>query len=198
MKLFFKRVIDLTISIVLTLILSPLLLLISAAVKFDSPGPALFIQERRGHYFNKFKMFKFRTLRHNASDPHLKYEMVESDPRITRVGKFLRKTSLDELPQLFNVIIGNMSLVGPRPLVEWESCECLQTHPLRFEVKPGITGLSQVYARNSVDLSARSDLDIEYANNWSNSLDLKILFISPVKLFLMKGIYPEHRSTNEN
>lgn len=189
--LLIKRVIDLTISFLLALLLSPLFILIILLIKIDSPGPAFFIQERRGLKFFKFRMYKFRTLRHNAPDPHSNYEMVESDPRVTRTGRILRKTSLDELPQLFNVIKGEMSLVGPRPLVEWESQECLKTHPDRFLVKPGITGFSQAYARNSVDLQARSDLDIEYVKKWSILLDLQILFISPVKLFLMKGIYPE-------
>jgi undecaprenyl phosphate N,N'-diacetylbacillosamine 1-phosphate transferase len=193
LHLLIKRAIDLLISVPLLIILSPLFLIISLLIKADSTGPIFFIQDRRGFNFKKFRMFKFRTLLHNAPDPHANYEMIETDPRVTRTGKFLRKTSLDELPQLFNVLIGNMSLVGPRPLIEWESQECLKNHPRRFTVKPGITGLSQAYARNSVDLIARSDLDIEYVNNWSILLDLKILFISPVKLFLIKGIYPEHK-----
>ena len=128
--------------------------------------------------------------------PTPRYEMLENDPRVTRVGALLRRTSLDELPQLFNVLLGDMSLVGPRPLVEWESKECLRNHAERFLVKPGITGLSQVYARNAVDLVARSDLDVEYVQHWSLLLDVRILFMSPFKVAATEGIYPRTRTTD--
>ncbi len=150
-----KRVLGSLLAALLIVLLLPLYILIYVAIKFDSRGPVIFVQERWGMHTRRFKMYKFRTLRHNAPDPTPKYEMLENDARVTRVGAVLRRTSLDELPQLFNVVIGNMSLVGPRPLVEWESKECLRNHAERFLVKPGITGLSQVYARNAVDLSAR-------------------------------------------
>ena len=103
-------------------------------IKLESSGPVFFRQRRFGQAMRPFMIFKFRSLRHNLPDPHERYEMMEHDPRITRVGAFLRSTSLDELPQLFNVIAGSMSLVGPRPLVEWESLEALRNHGERFEV----------------------------------------------------------------
>jgi lipopolysaccharide/colanic/teichoic acid biosynthesis glycosyltransferase len=167
--LLLKRSIDLGIALPLGLVLSPLFLLVALAIKLDSRGPVFFRQERRGLGFRKFTILKFRSLRHAAPDPHGRYEMNEHDPRITRVGEWIRRTSLDELPQLLNVIAGSMSLVGPRPLVEWESRDCIATHPERFLVKPGITGLSQIHVRNAVDLDARSDWDVEYVRRWSVS-----------------------------
>lgn len=186
-----KRLMDLAIGLALCVIAFPIGVLIAAAIKLDSPGPAFFRQERIGLHFKPFTMVKFRTLHHNMPDPHSRYEMQEDDPRITRVGALLRKTSLDELPQLCNVIAGSMSLVGPRPLVEWESRETLRKHGARFEVKPGITGLSQITVRNSVDLDARSDVDVEYVRRWSPLLDLEVLLRTPAYVFARKAIYPD-------
>lgn len=185
-----KRFMDISIGMSILIVLSPFLILIAIMLKLDSPGPVLFSQERIGRHFRRFKMFKFRTLRHDMPDPHSRYEMREDDPRITRVGAFLRNTSLDELPQLFNVIAGSMSLVGPRPLVEWESRETLRKHAARFEVKPGITGLSQITVRNSVDLDGRSDVDVEYVRRWSPWLDLEVMLRTPVYVLTRKAIYP--------
>jgi len=185
-----KRFMDLAIGLPILLATFPFLLAIAIALKLDSPGPVLFSQERIGRHFRPFKMFKFRTLRHDMPDPHSRYEMCEDDPRITRVGAFLRSTSLDELPQLYNVMTGSMSLVGPRPLVEWESRETLRRHAARFQVKPGITGLSQITVRNSVDLDSRSEVDIEYVRRWSPLLDLEVLLRTPVYVLTRKAIYP--------
>jgi len=185
-----KRMLDLCVSLLLTLLLLPLIFVLAIAIKVDSPGPVFFAQERRGKHFRMFRMFKFRSLHHGAPDPRVNYEMVEDDPRITRVGAFIRSTSFDELPQLFNVIGGSMSLVGPRPLVDWESQLCLKRHRARFLVKPGITGLSQISVRNGVDLEGRSDKDVEYVQRWSLKLDLLILFLTPRVMISGKGIYP--------
>jgi lipopolysaccharide/colanic/teichoic acid biosynthesis glycosyltransferase len=186
-----KRVMDLAIGLPLLITVSPFLLLIAIALKLDSPGPVFFRQERIGRRFRPFTMIKFRTLRQDMPDPHSRYEMREDDPRITRVGAFLRNTSLDELPQLYNVITGSMSLVGPRPLVEWESRETLRKHAARFEVKPGITGLSQITVRNSVDLDSRSDVDVEYVGRWSPLLDLEVLLRTPAYVLTRSAIYPD-------
>ncbi len=194
--LFIKRMLDIVLSAALHILLAPLFVIIVIAIKLDSAGPAIFIQERWGIHTRRFKMFKFRTLRHNSPDPHARYEMIECDPRITCIGSFLRRTSLDELPQLTNVLLGTMSIVGPRPLVPWESEQCLAHHRERFSVKPGITGLSQVYARNAVNLSARSDLDLVYVKQWSLLLDLKILLISPFKIVAQDDIYPRKKHYN--
>jgi len=185
-----KRLMDLFIGLSMFIATSPFLVLIAIALKLDSPGPVFFRQERIGRHFRSFKMIKFRTLRHDMPDPHSRYEMREDDPRITRVGAFLRNTSLDELPQLFNVIAGSMSLVGPRPLVEWESRETLRRHAARFQVKPGMTGLSQITVRNSVDLDGRSDVDIEYVRRWSPLLDLELLLKTPAYVLTRTAIYP--------
>ena len=186
-----KRFMDLAIGLSLVGAALPFLLLIALALKLDSPGPVFFRQTRIGRHFRPFEMVKFRTLRHNMPDPHSRYEMSENDPRITRVGAFLRNTSLDELPQLYNVITGSMSLVGPRPLVEWESRETLRKHAARFEVKPGITGLSQITVRNSVDLDSRSEVDVEYVRRWSPLLDLEVLLRTPAYVLTRSAIYPE-------
>jgi len=186
-----KRFMDLAIGLSLVGAAFPFLLLIALALKLDSPGPVFFRQTRIGRHFRPFEMVKFRTLRHNMPDPHSRYEMSENDPRITRVGAFLRNTSLDELPQLYNVITGSMSLVGPRPLVEWESRETLRKHAARFEVKPGITGLSQITVRNSVDLDSRSEVDVEYVRRWSPLLDLEVLLRTPAYVLTRSAIYPE-------
>jgi lipopolysaccharide/colanic/teichoic acid biosynthesis glycosyltransferase len=188
--LLLKRLIDLGVALPLGLALAPLGLLVALAIRIDSSGPILFRQRRRGLRFQPFTMLKFRSLEHGAGDPHDRYEMCESDSRITRVGAWIRRTSLDELPQLLNVIGGSMSLVGPRPLVEWESRECLVRHEKRFLVKPGITGLSQVMVRNAVELDARSDWDVEYVRRWSIPLDLGILLKTPLSIFRSGTIYP--------
>ncbi len=186
-----KRLMDVAIGLPLFIAVFPLLVFIAAALKLDSAGPVFFCQQRIGRHFRPFKMVKFRTLRHDMPDPHSRYEMREDDPRITRVGAFLRDTSLDELPQLYNVITGSMSLVGPRPLVEWESRETLRKHAARFEVKPGITGLSQITVRNSVDLDSRSEVDVEYVRRWSPLLDLEVLLRTPAYVLTRKAIYPD-------
>ncbi len=186
-----KRLMDLAIGLPLCGVALPLILLIAVAIKLDSAGPAFFRQKRIGRRFEPFEMIKFRTLRTDMPDPHGRYEMREDDPRITRVGAFLRNTSLDELPQLYNVITGSMSLVGPRPLVEWESRETLRRHAARFKVKPGITGLSQITVRNSVDLDGRSNVDIEYVRRWSPWLDVEVLLRTPVYVITRRAIYPD-------
>jgi putative colanic acid biosynthesis UDP-glucose lipid carrier transferase len=181
---------DLCIAVPCCILLAPVFALVAAAVKLDSDGPVLFVQERRGRNFKLFRFVKFRSLRHAAPDPHDRYEMVAADPRITRLGSFLRRSSIDELPQLFQVITGSMSLVGPRPLVEWESQECLNGYSERFCVKPGITGLSQVTVRNSVNLAGRCEKDIEYVQGWSLGLDIRILLSTPLALLRGSGVYP--------
>ena len=184
-----KRAIDLTVAVPACLLLAPVFGIIALAIKLDSSGPVVFVQRRRGLGMREFTIVKFRSLRHGARDPHARYEMQDTDPRITRVGDFLRRTSLDELPQLFNVVAGSMSLVGPRPLVEWESQECVARHAERFEMKPGITGLSQITVRNAAGFFERVDLDVEYVRHWSVGLDLALLLRTPWYVLSSRGIY---------
>jgi lipopolysaccharide/colanic/teichoic acid biosynthesis glycosyltransferase len=136
-------------------------------------------------------MIKFRSMRHRAPDPHDHYETRSDDPRITHVGAFLRRTSLDELPQLFNVIVGSMSLVGPRPLVEWESQEAARTHAERFALRPGITGLCQITVRNGADFHARLEKDVEYVRHWRLLRDITILLQTPFCVIFGNKVYPD-------
>jgi lipopolysaccharide/colanic/teichoic acid biosynthesis glycosyltransferase len=179
-----KRLFDLAICILLLPVVLPLLLLCALAIRLDSPGPIFIAQERTGRDGTPFRMLKFRTMVRNAEE--LKEELahlnvlpppdfkIPQDPRITRVGKFLRQTSLDELPQLLNVLWGDMSLVGPRPTSFAPSTYQLW-HTHRLEVTPGITGLWQVKGRNMTTFDERLRLDIEYIEHRSFGLDLKIL-----------------------
>jgi exopolysaccharide biosynthesis polyprenyl glycosylphosphotransferase len=183
--LFSRRLIDSAGSLVLIILLSPIFLLISLLIRIDSPGPALYRQPRYGLNGRKFTCHKFRSMQ-TGSDEKRK-ELVhfnltngpafkmKNDPRVTRVGKFLRKTSLDELPQLFDVLMGDMSFVGPRPLLleEVEKLEGWQRR--RLSMKPGITGLWQVSGRNEIDFNQWMKMDLEYIDNWSLWLDIKIL-----------------------
>jgi len=167
--------------------LSPLLLLIASIIKFDSDGPIFFRQRRQGLGDRLFDVYKFRTMYCDLSDPKGAHQTKRGDPRVTRIGAFLRKTSLDELPQLMNVIRGEMSLVGPRPhtphmlIGDKKHYEIVSEYSFRHRVKPGITGLAQVNGyRGAVDtpdqLKARVDLDLYYIDHWSLWLDIKILW----------------------
>ena len=195
-----KRGIDIVGSLVLLILLSPLMLLIALAVKFDSRGPALFRQWRLGLDMEPFRVLKFRTMGTDASpEIHRDYvaalangsidqndgaiKKMTSDPRVTRVGGFLRRTSLDELPQLLNVLTGSMSLVGPRPALEYELEHYLPPHYRRFEVRPGITGLWQVSGRNRLDFHQMLDLDAAYSSNPTLLSDMLILVRTPLAAF---------------
>ena len=180
-----KRAMDLVVSGVGLLFLSPLLAVVALAVRLDSPGPILYRSERIGRKGRSFVFFKFRTMVNNAEIlkehiVHLNERRdalfkVRNDPRVTNVGRFLRKYSLDELPQLWNVIKGDMSLVGPRPPVPGEYCEYELAHLKRLDVTPGITGLWQVEARQNPSFETYISLDTEYVEYWSLWLDCKIL-----------------------
>ncbi len=196
-----KRSIDLCCSIILSIIILPVYLVIALLIKLDSSGVVFFKQERIGLHGQKFKIWKFRTMVSNAEemqkDLEAKNEIkdgilfkMKDDPRITRVGKFLRAYSLDELPQLLNVIIGQMSLVGPRPLPIRDVEKFQISHLIRQEVLPGITGLWQVSGRSNIDnFEDTVKLDIDYIENWSLLLDLTILFKTFKVVLLKTGAY---------
>jgi exopolysaccharide biosynthesis polyprenyl glycosylphosphotransferase len=181
-----KRLLDFTGALVLLLLLSPLLLLIAVLIRLTSPGPALFVQERLGLNKQRFPMFKFRTMVTNAEALQKELEQfneaggpvfkMRNDPRITPIGNFLRKTSLDELPQLINVLRGELSLVGPRPLPlrDYERFDAYWFNR-RFSVKPGITCIWQVSGRSNTQFDHWIKQDLEYIDNWSLWLDLKLL-----------------------
>jgi exopolysaccharide biosynthesis polyprenyl glycosylphosphotransferase len=182
-----KRMIDMLISVPAVIVLLPFFGIIAAAIKLTSPGPVLFIQERVGLSKRRFLCFKFRTMVTDAERQQVHLEhlnevqgaafKITNDPRITRIGQFLRKTSLDELPQLFNVLKGDMSLVGPRPLPVRDFHEFNEDwHRRRFSVRPGLTCLWQISGRSTLSFKRWMELDLQYIDQWSLSLDIKILF----------------------
>jgi lipopolysaccharide/colanic/teichoic acid biosynthesis glycosyltransferase len=165
-----KRLFDLAIAVAILALLWPLLLLISALIKLESEGPVLFIQDRIGKGGAVFRMYKFRTMVVNAEQTGTGLCSYPGDPRVTKVGRYLRAASLDELPQLYNVVMGSMSIVGPRPAVTYELGDytTLQDHiKIRFRVKPGITGLAQVSGRNGLDWSQKIALDNMYVERFA-------------------------------
>jgi exopolysaccharide biosynthesis polyprenyl glycosylphosphotransferase len=196
-NLFAKRLLDLAVSATAIIILLPLWLIIPIMIRMDSPGPAFFAQERVGKNGRRFKMFKFRSMVQDAE--RLKASLaqlnemdgpvfkIKADPRITKMGRFIRKTSIDELPQLFNVFLGDMSLVGPRPPIPSEVAQYGLWQKKRLSVKPGITCLWQISGRNEIKFNEWMRLDRQYIDNWSLVLDLKILFKTAFVVFSRKG-----------
>jgi len=195
----FKRFADILGSILGLMLLSPLMLMIGLGIKLVSPGPVFFRQKRVGMDGELIDVVKFRTMCVEAEDvlhklPEFKnrtepFVQIKNDPRVFSFGQILRKTSLDELPQLLNVLWGQMSLVGPRPLVpyELEHCDCVQVK--RLYVKPGLTGLAQINGRNDIPFDDRMSIDLEYVKNRSLWLDAKILFKTVVKVMRQDGAY---------
>jgi lipopolysaccharide/colanic/teichoic acid biosynthesis glycosyltransferase len=194
---------DIAIALVLLLLLSPLLVLAAIAVMLDTPGPLLFRQERYGRGRRLFVVYKFRSMYDDVSpDSHRRFiarlatdeagagaglKKLTCDPRVTRVGAFLRRTSLDELPQLVNVLRGEMAIVGPRPALAYELEFYESEHYERFIVRPGLTGLWQVSGRSEIGFLGMLDLDVEYARSNSPHLDAKILLRTPVALLRGKA-----------
>ncbi len=173
-----KRLLDIVFSAVLLVVLSPLLLIIAIVVKADSPGPAVFVQDRLTLGGRVFKMLKFRTMVVNAEKIGTGAYSFDDDPRITKAGKVLRKLSLDELLQLVNIFKGDMSFVGPRPILTYHPCtydEYTDEEKRVFTVRPGITGWAQVNGRNTVDWVQRFELNEWYVDHVSFGLDLTIL-----------------------
>jgi exopolysaccharide biosynthesis polyprenyl glycosylphosphotransferase len=192
-----KRVLDIVLASVALLLTGPLLLIIALLVRRSGPGPIFFVQERLGKHGRPFRFYKFRTMVHNSDDAihrqfaalfingdqqgvhrqngNRKVYKLCRDPRVTKVGRWLRRTSLDELPQLFNILRGDMSLVGPRPPIAYEIEHYQPWHLERLKVTPGLTGLWQVSGRSSVPFEEMVRLDVQYINSWSIWQDLRIL-----------------------
>ena len=192
-----KRAIDISLSASLLLLLSPLLALIALLIKLDSPGPVLFAQTRIGKHNQPFRLIKFRSMVANAEQlksslNHLNEQdgpvfKIRQDPRITRLGHWLRKSSLDELPQLWNVLRSEMSLVGPRPPLADEVNRYLWHHRKRLSVKPGLTCIWQISGRSNIPFDQWMDMDHSYIKNWSLQLDLKILLLTIPAVLLGRG-----------
>ena len=197
--IFWKRVFDFTVAIILLGVTFPLWVVIAISIKITSPGPIFFGQERIGKYGKKFKLYKFRSMVNNAEKLQEDFEhlnemdgpafKIRNDPRKTITGRFLRKTSLDELPQLLNVLKGDISLVGPRPAIEKE---VLQYHPWerkRLSVAQGITCIWQISGRNTIKFDEWMKLDVMYIENRTMALDFKILLKTIPAILLKKGAY---------
>ena len=183
---FFKRAGDILFSLIGIIVLSPVMFIVAAAIKLDSKGPAIFSQVRIGLNGKPFKMYKFRSMVSGAEELldklKDKNEMtgpmfkMKEDPRVTRVGRFIRKTSLDELPQLFNVIKGEMSLVGPRPNLPREVLKFTKRQRMKLFVKPGLTCYWQVMGRSNIDFDDWMKLDLKYIKDRNTMLDLRLIF----------------------
>lgn len=192
---FIKRLFDLLSSGALIVILIPLWIILAIAIKFDSKGPIFFKQGRRTKNGRVFKMLKFRSMVVNAESMGAGLFNYENDPRVTKVGRFLRNSSLDELPQLFNIFKGDMSVVGPRPCVTYELGDfdtLNKRYKKRFEVKAGLTGLAQVKGRNDISWDEKVGFDNQYVDSYNRYgilTDIKILFMSVFRVFKRDKIY---------
>jgi lipopolysaccharide/colanic/teichoic acid biosynthesis glycosyltransferase len=185
-------------ALVILLLLSPVLLGLALVIKFSSPGPVMFVQKRTGYRGRLFGMYKFRTMVNNAEElkeslRHLNKHgadaidfKIDNDPRITPIGSFLRRSSLDELPNLINVVSGDMRLVGPRP-TSFNAYRYKDSHLARLSIYPGMTGLWQISGRSNIDFDQRVELDLSYIAEQSLLLDLKILLKTPFKVFSGHG-----------
>ena len=193
-----KRVFDLVISTIGLIILSPIFLILAIIVKLDSKGPVFFAHTRYGKNGKKFKMYKFRTMYENAQDmindftPEQMKEWKENfklqdDPRITKVGKFLRKTSLDELPQIVNIIKGDLSIIGPRPVIEEELEKYGENKEKFLSVTPGLTGYWQANGRSSTTYEQRMEMELYYIDHISPKLDFKIFFMTLESVIKKEG-----------
>ena len=189
-----KRFFDIVIAVLALIILSPIMLIVALLIKINLGSPIFFKQKRIGKDNKEFEMIKFRTMK-NTTDKNGK--LLSDEERLTRFGKFIRSTSIDELPELVNILKGEMSLIGPRPLL-------VQYLPLynkqqirRHNVLPGLTGWAQINGRNALTWKKKFELDVYYVDNWSLWFDIKIFFLTFKKLFIREGINKEGKATTE-
>lgn len=192
-KNFFKPLSDYILSLLGLIILSPIFLIVSFALFFNNRGKVFFLQKRPGKNEKIFKIIKFRTMNEKRDSEG---NLLSDTERLTTVGKIVRKTSLDEIPQLINVIKGDMSLIGPRPLLPQYIPLYNEIQRKRHLIKPGITGWAQINRRNAIEWNKKFDFDVWYVNNLSFSLDLKIMFITLRKVMKLEGINREGEATN--
>lgn len=183
-----KRLFDLVVATSALIVLAPLMALIALAIKLDDGGPVWFIQARVGKGLRKFRCIKFRTMIAGAESVGNKFIVTKNDPRVTRVGDKLRSWTLDEIPQLINVVKGEMSIVGPRPWVEEQARHCTAENHRRFDLKPGMAGWAWIHGRNRLAWDERVSLDVWYVDHWSLRLDAYILAKAFVLLFRREGV----------
>ena len=190
---FLKRVMDVAGSVFGIIITSPILLIVALLIKITSPGPIIFKQERVGLHNKSFYMYKFRSMELQPEEDEKKAWTVKNDPRVTPIGKFIRRTSIDELPQLFNILKGDMSLVGPRPerpLFVEKFKEEIPRYMIKHQVRPGLTGWAQVNVyRGDTSILKRIEYDLYYIENWTVGLDVKIILLTFITGFVNKNAY---------
>lgn len=195
---FIKRVFDIISSLLLFIVISPLLLIVAISIKIDSRGPVLFKHKRIGYHGKEIYLYKFRSMVVNAEDliksftPEQQREWkenykLENDPRVTRVGKFIRKTSIDELPQLLNIMGGSLSVVGPRPVIGEELDKYGNNKDKLLSVKPGLTGYWASHGRSNTSYDKRMAMELYYVDNASIALDIRILFKTVISVFKKEG-----------
>ena len=193
-----KRIADVVLSAIALLVFTviPVMIVVPILIKLDSKGPAVYTQIRAGKDGKNFLMYKFRTMITETKDAD--GNDIMSEKRITKIGRILRKLSLDELPQLINVLNGTMSIIGPRPMLDYQAPRCIGEENLRFEMRPGLTGLAQVKGRNNIRWEERIKYDIEYVKNYSIWLDIQILFKTVLLVFKREGtdVKPEYRGVD--
>jgi undecaprenyl phosphate N,N'-diacetylbacillosamine 1-phosphate transferase len=190
----FKRPMDFILSLIAIIVLSPAILIVSLFVKVNLGGPVLFKQKRPGKNEKIFMMYKFRTMTDERDE---KGEFLPDSVRLTKFGKFLRSTSLDELPELLNILKGDMSIIGPRPLLVQYLPLYNEHQKRRHEVRPGLSGLAQVSGRNAISWEDKFNLDVEYVNNMSFIGDWTIIILTIKKVFVREGINSESSATME-
>ncbi|MFK7696951.1 sugar transferase [Paenibacillus sp. HJGM_3] len=195
----FKRVFDLFFAVISMVIFLVLYIVVGLAIKIEDGGPILFSGERLGRNGKSYRMYKFRSMKVNAPDWRLKDGSTynaEDDPRQTKVGKILRKTSLDEVPQLINIIKGEMSFIGPRPdPIDWLE-KYSDDDKVLLKVLPGVSGYNQAYFRNSTNGRQKTDNDVFYTKNISFLLDVRIIFVTILSVFIKKNIYKDSTSVS--
>ena len=195
-KNYIKPTIDWLIALVAILLLSPLFIIVAIVIKIDTNGPVFFVQQRLGRNGRIFKIFKFRSMIVNGKS-NIEGKLYEDDPRITKTGRFIRKTSIDELPQLFNILKGEMSFIGPRPPLTYfpkTFKDYYEVEKQRFTVKPGISGLAQTRCRDIHDWEINILIDLEYVNNFSIGMDIRLFLSSLFFFFRTDNIYRERMS----
>ncbi|MGI6747105.1 MAG: sugar transferase [Anaerovoracaceae bacterium] len=192
MKYVIKRFFDIFFSLFFIVILSPILLIVCLLVRIKLGSPIFFRQKRPGLHGKVFTMFKFRSM---IDKKDAEGNLLPDTDRLTRLGKFLRSTSIDELPELYNILKGDMSFVGPRPLLVKYLERYSPEQARRHEVKPGLTGWAQVNGRNAISWEEKFKLDVWYVDNWNLMLDIKILWMTVIKVFKREGISAEGEAT---
>lgn len=184
-----KRLLDIVGAGIALIVLLPFFVLLAILIRLDSPGSIFFLAPRAGQGNKVFYPFKFRSMEDGAMRKGLKQNIEKNDRRITRIGVFLRRFGIDELPQLLNVLFGDMSLVGPRPALAYQAEQYTEFQKKRLQMKPGLTGLAIIKGRNALSWQERIEYDVWYVEHWSFLLDIKIIFLTPFIIFSGKGVY---------